>query len=339
MYKIWLFLLIAPLSAQTFTVGHPDDPCTGGTPFTVPSSGQTVRFGDFTCTFPVGFTANSVGAVYVQLDFTEPCQAQGDCGVLVNKAGQRIQHTFVNDMPAVWSYDIYAAGLPTSHRTVTSYVTMGLVNDTAIGQVTVKVQTVVRAGVLSGVVITPVNPSKTGIQCGLDLVCTNLDAGTTKIDIGPTVATQAKIRAGTVLICQDTGPVNALACSPTLPWDGYANGTVVQVVPANTNTGPATLSISSISPAPIKKSDGTTDLAPGDLVAGRQVALTFDGTVFRLPAVITFNGAAGGTIAQSTLNGISLFKLQGSSYLAVPATPQALAIPTCPATVPCWQVK
>jgi len=144
----------SPMFAQTFTLGTAADPCVGGTAFTVPSTGATVRYGDFTCTFPVADSGN----VQVQLDFIEPCQATGDCGVLVTRKGQRVQNTFVQDSPATWNYDIFTAGLPASSRVVLAWP----VNGTVI----VRVQTVVRAGVLAGVRIGPMNVNLTATCVG-----------------------------------------------------------------------------------------------------------------------------------------------------------------------------
>jgi len=150
-----LGLMAAPLVAQQWTLGTAADPCVGGTAFKIPSTGATVRYGDFTCIFPVGVTCMRK----VQLDFIEPCQVAGDCSVLVTKRGQRVQHVFVQDQPAVWNYDIAVAGLPSSSRTVFSF--------SADGKIIVRVQTVLRAAVLAGVTISQptVAPPVTARAC------------------------------------------------------------------------------------------------------------------------------------------------------------------------------
>ncbi len=155
MFKVMaqLCLMALPLAAQQWTLGTAVDPCVGGTAFTIPSSGATVRYGDFACTFPV----SDSGSVQVQLDFVEPCQKTGDCLTLVTKKGQRVQNTFVQDAPAVWNYDTFVAGMPGSSRIVLAWPINGIL--------TVRVQTVTRAGVLAAVKIGPLDVNLTAKTC------------------------------------------------------------------------------------------------------------------------------------------------------------------------------
>jgi hypothetical protein len=70
--------------------------------------------------------------------------------------------------------------------------------------------------------------------------------------------------------------------SPAL--GSYTDGMVVQFEPdVNSSAGAVTLNINSIASANIKQADGTTDPGAAALVAGRQIPLTYDGTVFRMP--------------------------------------------------------
>lgn len=73
--------------------------------------------------------------------------------------------------------------------------------------------------------------------------------------------------------------------TPTLTE--YTDGMVVEFEATVTaNTGAATLEIDTLGSGTgkaIKLCDGTTDPATGDIAVGKQVALRYDGTVFRLP--------------------------------------------------------
>lgn len=136
-----------PLAAQSFSVGTSTDHCFGGTSMTAPAG--TIRYGDFTCTLPVA----ADGLFAVRLDFLEPCADQGSCsGGRVAKAGQRVQNVYVQDALELSGFDSFVAGMgsvaPVS-RTVLAY--------SAAGSVVVRVQTVVRSGVLSGVTISSVS--------------------------------------------------------------------------------------------------------------------------------------------------------------------------------------
>lgn len=62
----------------------------------------------------------------------------------------------------------------------------------------------------------------------------------------------------------------------------YITGMQVVVVPANDNTGAATLNLNSLGAKAIKKFDGATALAAGDLQAGQPAVLVYDGTNFCL---------------------------------------------------------
>lgn len=80
-------------------------------------------------------------------------------------------------------------------------------------------------------------------------------------------------------------------------------GMLFAIVAANTISGAATLNINSGGAVAIKKQDGTTALASGDLIASKAQLLYFDGTVYRLvtgiPLASTDVATAGGKLLQT----------------------------------------
>jgi hypothetical protein len=89
------------------------------------------------------------------------------------------------------------------------------------------------------------------------------------------------------------GTANALTLSVGGAPGSYAAGQRYAFVVAANNTGAATLAVGSLGAQSIRRPDGST-LAANDLVAGNLVAVTYDGTNFRLasawvPLVTTFN--------------------------------------------------
>jgi hypothetical protein len=77
------------------------------------------------------------------------------------------------------------------------------------------------------------------------------------------------------------GTANALTLSIGGAPGSYAAGQRYAFVVASNNTGAATLAINSLGAKSIRRPDGNT-LAANDLVAGNLVAVTYDGTNFRL---------------------------------------------------------
>ena len=84
----------------------------------------------------------------------------------------------------------------------------------------------------------------------------------------------------------------------TLPGSptSYAVGMTVQMIPANDNTGAATLNIGGLGAQPILTSSGSP-LGPKILKAGKPYVLTYDGAAFRITAGVS------GIFAQSAVSG------------------------------------
>jgi len=72
----------------------------------------------------------------------------------------------------------------------------------------------------------------------------------------------------------------------------YFNGMRVRFLPGNVNTGASTANVNSLGNKDIKKADGSTNPAAGDITAGRELTLTYDGTNFRIVATAATAAAA-----------------------------------------------
>ena len=99
-----------------------------------------------------------------------------------------------------------------------------------------------------------------------------------------TVATDAvqlgQVQSGASMLLTVTGTDTYVGtASPSL--SAYAAGNVFTFVVPNTNTGPATLNVSSLGAKTLSR-DGSTALVAGDLVAGSEVVVVYDGTRFQV---------------------------------------------------------
>ena len=114
-------------------------------------------------------------------------------------------------------------------------------------------------------------------------------------DTGQTIAIQTNIdtsfvqttssgQSGTPLLCASasaSGTTYTCALSPTLT--SYTVGMLLHWTPDLDGAGGATtINIDALGQVAVKLADGTTDPAPGDLVAARMAQLWWDGAVFRL---------------------------------------------------------
>jgi hypothetical protein len=107
----------------------------------------------------------------------------------------------------------------------------------------------------------------------------------------PTVdLTSAQLQANSRLYCADAGASDAYSCTTTPTIAALTTGMAVYVKVNTTNTGAATVDIDgggALAAKAIKKQDGSTDPADGDLIAGNTYLLIYDGAAFRLNTVRT----------------------------------------------------
>ena len=105
---------------------------------------------------------------------------------------------------------------------------------------------------------------------------TSLGAGTALTD----AAQLAQVQSGASILLTVTG-TDTYAGTATPTPAAYAAGNVFTFVVPNTNTGPATLNVNSLGAKTISR-DGSTALVAGDLVAGSEVVVVYDGTRFQV---------------------------------------------------------
>jgi hypothetical protein len=84
------------------------------------------------------------------------------------------------------------------------------------------------------------------------------------------------ILAMQLLVDTGTGGANALVCTPLVPFDNLNLNTIIWVLPAATNTGPATLNIGVGGNVALTRNDGSP-LQPTDYMAGQPFATAYRG--------------------------------------------------------------
>ena len=89
--------------------------------------------------------------------------------------------------------------------------------------------------------------------------------------------------AGFLNSCEDTGLLNAYACTLDARLTSYQTLSCYSLKAAATNTGPPTVNFSAIGAVPIQKFQSGTlvSLAAGDIPAGKIVHLCYDGAVMQ----------------------------------------------------------
>src|SRR5487761_2570528 len=102
----------------------------------------------------------------------------------------------------------------------------------------------------------------------------------------PTLLSKAGNQAGQSLLCKPaSGSGTAYTCAMNPTLTAYQTGMVLYFIPDVTGAGGATtVNIDTLGANPLKLADGATNPVAGDLVAGQQYAMSFDGTNFRLMA-------------------------------------------------------
>ena len=136
---------------------------------------------------------------------------------------------------------------------------------------------------------------------GLGIVDVITDSGT-RVDIQQSVdtaviLTRASFQSGQALVCGSSGAnASSYVCSMSPPLAGYQKGMVVEWQPdVNGSGGATTLNINSLGARALKLADGASDPQSGDLAAGQQYALWFDGTAFRFLSPVSGSTDAGAT--------------------------------------------
>jgi len=93
---------------------------------------------------------------------------------------------------------------------------------------------------------------------------------------------------------------NTIVAVTATPYQALAAGFLVRFIPANTNSGAVTLNVNSIGAKAVTK-NGTTALAGGELLAGKEYVALYDGTRFQ---VIGSIAPANSNVLASDANGV-----------------------------------
>lgn len=90
----------------------------------------------------------------------------------------------------------------------------------------------------------------------------------------------------------DSGSVNALVLTLANNTATYMAGMEIRIIPANTNTGPATINVNGHGAINIAR-DNTFAAQPGDIISGKLLILIFDGTKFLIGNLNSIPSGAG----------------------------------------------
>ena len=133
------------------------------------------------------------------------------------------------------------------------------------------------------------------IAAGADMDVSPVNGVATFNPAVATIPRKANIQSGALLRCASASGSSPYTCAMSPTLTGYTDGMIVEFEATGTAlSGTVDLNIDYIGNAAIKQCDGSTNPASGDIAVGRQVRLTYDGTVFRLPcnpATVTGGGA------------------------------------------------
>jgi len=200
------------------------------------------------------------------------------------------------------TFNINSAGQPVVSGTVISSSTFNaLTTDLANGlstAITKDGQTTVTANI-------PLNNFKV----------TNLGAGTVASD----AVRLDQVQSGATTTLTVTG-TDTYVGTATPVLAAYAAGNTFTFIVPNTNTGPATLNVSSLGAKAITK-NGSTALASGDLTVGTVVMVVYDGTRFQL---VTIAAAGSGSVTSVSVTSANGF----GGTVASPGSTPAITINT-----------
>lgn len=152
---------------QQYDLGQSDDPCVGGLTYTIPfqppgTTDATLRYGTFTCTFPV-----PAAPFILTIGFVEPT---------VTGPTQRLFRVLANDSVVLDGFDLFSAcgyRLPCSRAAIIAPTGATL---------TLRFITQLRSAVVSSVSITPLLPS---VSYGRGLM-TVIQGGSTEVLVDST---------------------------------------------------------------------------------------------------------------------------------------------------------
>jgi hypothetical protein len=121
--------------------------------------------------------------------------------------------------------------------------------------------------------------------------------------------TYVEVRDSTYVYGNDVGAVNSIVINPSQPYVNYTDGTKIEFLAANTNTGATTINISGLGAKSIKLQSplGLKNLGAHSIVSGVIYKAIYDGTQFQIENTSTNEIL----FASIYLNGVQL--LQGNN--------------------------
>lgn len=149
------------------------------------------------------------------------------------------------------------------------------------------------------------------------------------------ILSRAGHQAGQALLCQSaSGSGTAYTCGLNPTLTGYTSGMVLHWKPDIAAIGGgATLNIDLLGPVRITETDGSSNPAPSEILAGRLYSIWYDGTVFRLMG----NASAAGSGSSGAANPIGgpnqVLATDPSGSMTDAATLRALVPADIPAAV------
>jgi hypothetical protein len=113
----------------------------------------------------------------------------------------------------------------------------------------------------------------------------------------------SRVITGSMNYCADAGSTDAYACNLSPAIAAYRTGTRYTFLANTINTGAATLNLNSLGAKTIKKWVGAAkaDLTTGDIQAGQQVDVIYDGTDLQMLSQLGQVATATATIASGTI--------------------------------------
>lgn len=129
-------------------------------------------------------------------------------------------------------------------------------------------------------------PDATTTQKGIVELATQseVDAKTATGGTGASLVATPALARSTLLsdYVADTGAADAYVITPAPAISAYTTGQIFTFKAANTNTTTSTLAVNGLTTKTIKKLDGATNLAAGDIVSGQIIQVEYDGTNFQM---------------------------------------------------------
>lgn len=136
-------------------------------------------------------------------------------------------------------------------------------------------------------------------------------SSTTALSASNLVMSQKDFQKGAEISGTTTGSANAFVFTPSPAISAYVAGMMFRLKANFTITGASTLNISGLGVIAIKKLDGATALASGDIISGQEFVVVYDGTNFQMvspgsnsinPTTYTFAGLTATTADTSEHN-------------------------------------